>query len=72
MNCEDARELLVGYVLDALDADERDAVVRHLERCPDCAALATALTAAAHELPSRSPRSRAPSCRHRSLSVWNG
>lgn len=51
MNCDDARELLAGYVLDALDADERDAVTRHLEHCSDCEALVTALAATAHELP---------------------
>lgn len=51
MNCDEARELLAGYVLEALDADEREAVIHHLERCPDCAALASALAATAHELP---------------------
>jgi hypothetical protein len=51
MNCEDIRELLAGYVLEALDADERDAVERHLEHCADCSELAAALTATAHELP---------------------
>jgi len=51
MNCDDVQQLLAGYVLEALDADEHDAVGRHLERCPDCTALATALAATAHELP---------------------
>ena len=51
MNCDDVRELLAGYGLEALDADERAAVAHHLEHCPDCPALATALAAAAHELP---------------------
>ena len=51
MNCENVRELLAGYVLEALDADERDAVGRHLEDCADCSALAAALTATAHDLP---------------------
>ncbi len=51
MNCENVRELLAGYVLEALDPDERAAVARHLEDCADCSALAAALTATAHELP---------------------
>ena len=51
MNCDDARELLAGYVLKALDADEREAVAHHLEACDDCATLATALANTAHELP---------------------
>jgi Anti-sigma-K factor rskA/Putative zinc-finger len=51
MNCDEVRELLAGFVLEALDADERAAVAHHLEQCPDCAALASALAAAAHELP---------------------
>src|SRR3989442_4352086 len=51
MNCEDAKELLADCVLEALDAEERDAVARHLEHCPDCGALATALATTAHELP---------------------
>jgi Putative zinc-finger len=51
MNCEEVRELLAGYALEALDDDEREAVDEHLERCPECARLAAALTATAHELP---------------------
>lgn len=34
----DAAELLGAYALDALDADEREAVERHLEVCPRCRA----------------------------------
>jgi hypothetical protein len=33
-----AAELLGAYALDALDADEREAVERHLEECPRCRA----------------------------------
>jgi hypothetical protein len=51
MNCDEARELLAGYVLEALEPDERAAVARHLKHCSDCAALASALAGAAHELP---------------------
>jgi anti-sigma factor RsiW len=34
--CEDCRELLGGYVLDALEPDETDAVRAHLAACPAC------------------------------------
>ena len=34
--CTDCRELLGGYVLDALEPDEAAAIRRHLETCPDC------------------------------------
>jgi anti-sigma factor RsiW len=34
--CTSYRELLGGYVLDALEPDERDALRRHLEGCPRC------------------------------------
>ena len=34
----DAAELLGAYALDALDADEREAVEQHLEACPRCRA----------------------------------
>lgn len=36
--CNDCRELIGGYVLDALEADEMEAVARHLDACPACAA----------------------------------
>ena len=36
--CAECRELIGGYVLDALDPDEAAAVRRHLANCPDCAA----------------------------------
>lgn len=43
--CDDCRELLGGYVLDALEPAEADAVREHLSSCADCmrehAALAT-------------------------------
>jgi anti-sigma factor RsiW len=38
MNCAHAREELGGYVLGALEPDERDAVAAHLAVCPECAA----------------------------------
>jgi hypothetical protein len=52
VNCDSARELLAGYVLEALDRDEREAVAGHLEHCRDCRALADGLSEAAHQLPS--------------------
>jgi hypothetical protein len=36
--CADCRELIGGYVLDALEPDEMEAVARHLDACSDCAA----------------------------------
>jgi hypothetical protein len=51
MNCDEARDLLAGYVLEALEPDEHEAVSRHLDACRDCARLAGALAVAAHELP---------------------
>jgi hypothetical protein len=38
MSCTDLRDELGGYVFDALDPDERDAVAAHLAACPECAA----------------------------------
>ncbi len=38
MSCEEAREALGGYVLGALDPDERAVVAAHLGACPECAA----------------------------------
>jgi anti-sigma factor RsiW len=35
--CETCRELIGGYVLDALEPDERDLVRRHIESCEACA-----------------------------------
>ncbi len=35
-DCARYRELLGGYVLGALEAEERDALNRHLETCPRC------------------------------------
>jgi hypothetical protein len=37
-SCAECRELIGGYVLDALDADEMTAVRVHLADCPGCAA----------------------------------
>jgi anti-sigma-K factor RskA/putative zinc finger protein len=36
--CERYQELLGGYVLDALEPGEAEAVRRHLDTCPDCRA----------------------------------
>jgi anti-sigma-K factor RskA len=36
--CAECRELIGGYVLDALEPDEMEAVRRHLAECPECAA----------------------------------
>ncbi len=38
MSCADVRDDLGGYVFDALDPAERDAVTAHLAACPACAA----------------------------------
>ena len=38
MSCDHVREDLGGYVFDALDPAERDAVTAHLATCPACAA----------------------------------
>ena len=35
--CDTCRELIGGYVLDALDPDEREYVRRHMEVCQSCA-----------------------------------
>src|SRR5215212_9639297 len=35
--CSECRELIGGYVLDALEPDETAAVRRHLAECPECA-----------------------------------
>ena len=45
------RELLEAYALGALQEDERVAVVRHLETCDECRALAAGLVETAHKLP---------------------
>jgi Anti-sigma-K factor rskA/Putative zinc-finger len=37
VTCAECRTLLGGYVLDALEPDEAEAVRRHLADCPDCA-----------------------------------
>jgi len=40
MNCEQIRDLLEAYALDALDPEERATVEAHLAGCDDCRALA--------------------------------
>ena len=45
MSCTHVREALGGYVLGALEPDERDAVATHLAECPECAAEAERLAA---------------------------
>jgi hypothetical protein len=40
MNCEQIRDLLEAYALDALEPDERTAVETHLANCDNCRALA--------------------------------
>jgi anti-sigma factor RsiW len=35
--CDECRSLLGGYVLDALESDEMDAVRAHVAECPECA-----------------------------------
>jgi Anti-sigma-K factor rskA/Putative zinc-finger len=37
VNCAEVRSLIGGYVLHALEADEAEAVRRHIADCPDCA-----------------------------------
>lgn len=54
MSCETARELLPGYVGDALDKGARADVARHLEACDDCrseAELLALLSAGAPPVP---------------------
>lgn len=51
MDCEQTRELLEAYALDALDPDERAAVERHLAGCADCRRVAADLARTAATLP---------------------
>ena len=37
MTCSEVRELIGGYVLQALEPDEAETVRRHIDSCPDCA-----------------------------------
>ena len=37
MRCDDVRDLLAAYALDAVDVDERDRLDDHLASCPACA-----------------------------------
>ncbi len=48
MSCDDARELLSALLDDELPADDRGAVIRHLDQCPRCSAEAAALRALKH------------------------
>jgi hypothetical protein len=43
MDCEQIRELLEAYALDALEPDERVEVERHMATCPECREHAAAL-----------------------------
>lgn len=36
--CSECRNLIGGYVLDALEPDEAESVARHIDLCPECAA----------------------------------
>ncbi|MSP14879.1 MAG: hypothetical protein EXR62_18210 [Chloroflexi bacterium] len=51
MECEQIRELLEAYVLDALEEVESAQVAAHLATCPDCRRLAQQLAETAHLLP---------------------
>jgi hypothetical protein len=52
MTCQDPiRELLEAYVLDALDATERERVERHLQNCDDCQRLVNEYAEVASKLP---------------------
>ncbi len=46
MNCDRIEELLAAYTDGELSAVERAAVERHLQACPDCAALLSSLRSA--------------------------
>lgn len=51
MNCDQVRELLEAYVLDALDVEESLRVEKHLVQCSDCQRLAAELAEVVHTLP---------------------
>jgi hypothetical protein len=48
--CADCRELIGGYVLDALEPAEMSAVARHLDGCAECSAEHARLVAIPHVL----------------------
>ena len=50
MTCDEVREQLEAYVLDALDADERAAVEAHLPTCPECQSLVQDYLETAHAM----------------------
>lgn len=50
MTCDEVREQLEAYVLDALDAEERAAVEAHLPTCPECQSLVQDYLETAHAL----------------------
>lgn len=60
MSCEEARDLLAAYSVDALDTDERDAVDDHLARCRACAAELRDLLEAAGRLALALPQADLP------------
>lgn len=49
LSCGVVRDLLPGYVENLLEEESREAVDRHLETCPDCAAKKEAMSAPAAE-----------------------
>jgi len=51
MKCEQIKEQLEAYALDALDIEERATVERHLASCPDCQGLVKELAEVAGLLP---------------------
>jgi anti-sigma-K factor RskA len=74
MICEERAEHILGYAADALEADEREAVARHLATgCPRCAgALAEAESVLAHLALSVPPLDPSPSVRARLLARLEG
>src|SRR5438270_5445967 len=55
MNCAWVQERLLLYQAGELGSEQRDAVARHLERCPRCAAMAEALIETGEQLETALP-----------------
>jgi hypothetical protein len=51
MNCDEVRDAIDAYVLNALDPEEVTAVQTHLAICPDCRRMAAEAARTAHALP---------------------